>query len=67
MTRPAAIGQDDYDRAVKACQKNGVERARIRLDLANQTIDIFLGETRDDVAAPAPNPWDDLLENPPPQ
>lgn len=67
MTRPAAISQADYDRAVTACQKAGVERARIRLDLANQTIDIFLGETRDAVEAPAINPWDDLLNASPPQ
>jgi hypothetical protein len=67
MTRPAAISQADYDRAVTACKKAGVERARIRLDLANQTIDIFLGETRVDVDAPPPNPWDDLLHDAPPK
>lgn len=67
MTRPASIGQADYDRAVSACRKAGIARARIHLDLANQTIDIFLGETRDDVEAPQPNPWDDLLNDPPPQ
>lgn len=67
MTRPASISQADYDRAVTACKKAGVEHARIRLDLANQTIDIFLGETRNDVDAPQPNPWDDLLHDAPPK
>lgn len=67
MTRPAAISQADYDRAVTACKKAGVDRARIRLDLANQTIDIFLGESRELAPSPSPNPWDDLLNDPPPQ
>ncbi|NIJ37879.1 hypothetical protein FHR22_002582 [Sphingopyxis panaciterrae] len=67
MTRPAAISQADYDRAVSACQKAGVERARIRLDLAHQTIDIFLGENRDDATPKSANPWDEELADAPHQ
>lgn len=63
MTRPAAIGQDDYDRALKACKKAGYEQVRIRLDLARQTIDIFVGENHAE-SAPARNPWDDVFDEP---
>ncbi|MGB3844264.1 MAG: hypothetical protein WA940_00205 [Sphingopyxis sp.] len=50
MTAPARVTQADYDRAVKACRDGGYQGARIRIDLAAQTIDIFLG----DAASSAP-------------
>lgn len=61
MTRPAAIGQDDFDRALKACKKAGYEQARIRLDLANQTIDIFVGENHAE-SEQKRNTWDDVFD-----
>lgn len=67
MTRPAAISQADIDRALTGCRKAGFVSARIRLDLANQTIDIFVGETRAADEQVRRNPWDDELADAPPQ
>ena len=44
MTAPARITQTDMDRATKAVQNAGIQRARIVMDLANRRIEIILGE-----------------------
>lgn len=64
MTQPARITQDDYDRALKSLKRAGYERARIRIDLANQVIDIMIDGTGDSSLPPA-NPLDRLLQNGP--
>lgn len=57
MTAPARITQADMDRAVKAANK--AERARVIFDLANQKIEVIIGESEQ---APArKNPLDRLL------
>jgi hypothetical protein len=50
MTAAARITQADIDRAMKSVKSGGHERARIVMDLANQRIEIILGES---AAAPA--------------
>lgn len=45
MTAPARITQDDMTRAAKAVRIAGLERARIVMDLANQRIEIIIGES----------------------
>ena len=45
MTFPARIIQDDMTRACKAVAAAGIDRARIVLDLANQRIEIIIGES----------------------
>jgi hypothetical protein len=44
MTAPARITQADMDRATKAVANAKIERARIVMDLANQRIEIIVGE-----------------------
>lgn len=68
MTAPARIKQDEYDRALKALKRAGYERARIRIDLANQVIDIMIDGTGDSSPPPAEppaNPLDRLLPHGP--
>lgn len=62
MTQRALIGQGDIERVLKACKRAGYEKARVRIDLRAQLIDIILGE---DAAArsPAHNPWDDEFDD----
>lgn len=57
MTQRALVGQDDITRALKACKRAGYEKARVHINLREQTIDIMLGE---DAPPPEPfdNPWD---------
>jgi hypothetical protein len=50
MTAAARITQADMDRAARTVRTAGFERARIVMDLANQRIEIILGES---AAAPA--------------
>ncbi|MGB3806603.1 MAG: hypothetical protein WA936_05335 [Erythrobacter sp.] len=45
MTAPARITQQDIDRTMKAVARAGVDRARIVLDLANQKIEVIIGES----------------------
>lgn len=45
MTAPARITQDDMTRATKAVAAAKLERARIVMDLAKQTIEIIIGES----------------------
>ena len=47
MTAPARITQDDMARAAKAVKAAGFERARIIMDLANQKIEVIIGESVD--------------------
>lgn len=56
MTAPAAITQDDMDRATKAVARAGFPAARIIMDLQNRRIEIIIGE-----GAPPPdrNPFDE--------
>ena len=44
MTQRASVGQGDIERALKACKRAGYERARVHINLREQTIDILLGE-----------------------
>ncbi len=57
MTAPARITQADMTRAVMAVKAAGFERARIRMNLKTGTIEIFLGEWKEQ--AVEHNPWDD--------
>lgn len=52
MTAPARITQADMERATKAVAAAGLERARIRMDLNNATIDIIIGESGPDEGEP---------------
>jgi hypothetical protein len=53
MTAPARIKQADYNRAIAAISK--LDRARVVFDLANQRIEVIIG----DVPPPAPAPAED--------
>ena len=59
MTAPARISQADIERAAKACKKAGWKGARITLDLANQKIDLYVGEAVDTPQAFEDDGWDD--------
>ena len=54
MGAPARITQADMERAVKAASK--ADRARVVLDLANQKIEIIIGEV---APVEAPEEWSD--------
>ncbi|WP_137871498.1 hypothetical protein [Sphingopyxis sp. 2PD] len=58
MTQRALVGQDDITRALKACKRAGYEKARVHINLREQTIDILLGEDAQPMA-PFNNPWDE--------
>lgn len=58
MTKLATVGQADVERVLKACKRAGHERARVHINLREQTIDIIVGEHLPD-APPVHNPWDD--------
>jgi len=58
MTKRAAVGHDDILRALKACKRAGYEKARVHINLREQTIDIMLGEDQPE-GPPAYNPWDE--------
>lgn len=58
MSRRALVGQDDMERALKACKRAGYEKARVHINLREQTIDIIVGERLPE-APPVHNPWDD--------
>lgn len=58
MTHRAAVGHDDILRALKACKRAGYEKARVHINLREQTIDIMIGEDQPK-APPAYNPWDE--------
>lgn len=57
MSIKPAAGHDDILRALKACKRAGYEKARVHINLREQTIDIMIGE---DAPTPVPfdNPWD---------
>jgi len=57
MTSPARITQADMDRATKAVAAAKIERARIIMDLANQRIEIIIGEPANESAGA--QTWDD--------
>lgn len=57
MTAPARITQTDMERATKAVRAAKIERARIVMDLANQRIEIIIGESGP--SDPDVNPWND--------
>jgi hypothetical protein len=57
MTQRASVGQGDMERALKACKRAGYERARVHINLREQTIDIMLGEDAPE-RPPVDNPWD---------
>lgn len=59
MTAAARITQADMERATKAVQNAGIERARIVMDLVNGRIEVIIGEAKGD-SLPSKNPWDDL-------
>ena len=61
MTAPARITQADIDRAAKSVKAAGFARARIVMDLANQKIEIIIGEEPADPPV-RKNPLDRLLE-----
>lgn len=58
MTVAARISQADMERATKSVVAAGIERARIVMDLANQKIEIIIGDDSAGVSAER-NPWDD--------
>ncbi|WP_310530664.1 hypothetical protein [Novosphingobium sp.] len=55
MTAPARITEADMTRATKAVKSAGFERARIIMDLANQKIEVIIGEAEPESGKP--NPW----------
>lgn len=57
MTKRAAVGQSEIERALKACKRAGYEKARIHIDLRAETIDIMLGEDMPERPL-IDNPWD---------
>ncbi len=57
MSQRASVSQGDMERALKACRRAGVEKARIHINLREQTIDIMLGEDAAE-RPPTDNPWD---------
>lgn len=57
MSRKALVGQDDIERVLKACKRAGYEKARVHINLREQTIDIMLGENAPELP-PIDNPWD---------
>lgn len=52
MTEPARIKQADIERALKAARAAGVAQARVVMDLAKQKIEIIIGESAGQEAAP---------------
>lgn len=61
MTAPARITQADMERATKAVKAAGIDRARIRMDLANGVIDVIIGDSGTVEPEPEENPLDKLL------
>lgn len=66
MTAPARISQADMERVTKSVVAAGIDRARIVMDLANQRIEIIIGNSGAGTAAadnqsPLPNPLDELF------
>lgn len=61
MTQRALVGQDDITRALKACKRAGYEKARVHINLREQTIDIFIGDDAVE-RPPVDNPWDKEFE-----
>lgn len=59
MTAPARITQADMERATKAVQNAGIEKARIVMDLAHGRIEVIIGESGS-TPPPEENPWDDI-------
>lgn len=59
MTLPARITQDDIDRAMKAVKKAEIGCARVIMNLNKQTIEIIIGESGGDQAAPTTEEWPD--------
>lgn len=57
MTKRAAVGHDDILRALEACKRAGYEKARVHINLREQTIDIMIGEDAPE-QPPFDNPWD---------
>lgn len=57
MTKVALVGQGDIERVLKACKRAGYEKARVHINLREQTIDIMLGENAPELP-PIDNPWD---------
>lgn len=57
MSRRALVGQDDMERALKACKRAGFEKARVHINLREQTIDIIVGDDAVE-RPPIDNPWD---------
>lgn len=57
MTAPARITLADMERATKAVQSAGIQRARIVMDLANSRIEIIIGDAGTD--SPAADEWTD--------
>lgn len=61
MTAPARITQADMDRATKAVKAAGFERARIVMDLANQRIEVIIGDNGESLPREGRNPLDRIL------
>lgn len=57
MTAPARITEADMTRATKAVAAAKFGRARIVMDLANQRIEIIIGEAGE--SQPVEAPWSD--------
>lgn len=57
MTTRARIPQDDMTRVLKAVARSGAEGARVVFDLANERIEVIMGESGD--ALPMDDSWDD--------
>jgi len=58
MSKRATVGHDDILRVLKACKRAGYEKARVHINLREQTIDIMIGEGAPE-QPPFHNPWDD--------
>lgn len=59
MTAQARITQAEIERAAKAARKSGWASARLTINLAKQTIDVFLSDSPD--APVSANEWDEEL------
>lgn len=63
MTAPARITQAEIERCATAAKRAGWAFAHMRVDLANQTIELTLSDKPEAIEPPRRNPLDRLLES----
>lgn len=59
--KATSLSQSTIERVLKACKRAGHDKARIHINLAQQTIDICLGENPSDSRNSAGNAFDEWV------